>query len=62
MILAAEAVCLMAQMEEKMQGRCGEKIVDTQMWLKAFREKWLQKNKPSELNRIVDVFTYLETI
>ena len=62
MILAAEAVCLMAQMEEKMQGRCGEKIVDTQMWLKAFREKWLQKNKPSELYRIVDVFTYLDTI
>ena len=62
MILATEAVCLMAQMDEKMNGVEGEKMIDTQMWLDAFREKWLQKNKPSELYRIVDVFTYLDTI
>lgn len=60
MILAAEAICLMAQLDEKMHDVDGEKIVDTHAWLEAYSQKWLQKNKPSELYRIVDIFTYLE--
>lgn len=57
--LAAEAVCLMAQMDEKMYGEEGEKAVDAYAWIKSYSEKWLQKNKPSELNRITELFAYL---
>lgn len=60
MILATEAVCLMAQMDEKMNGLQGEKIIDTHAWLDTYSKKWLQKNKPSELYRIAEIFTYLE--
>ena len=60
LLLAAEGICLMAQLWEKTAGIPGEQFVDTRAWLDAYCQKWLQKNKPSELYRIAEMFTWLE--
>ena len=59
MIISAEGICLMAELEAKMSGKECVRLVDTKEWLNKFKNKWLQKNKPSELFRIEEMFTYL---
>lgn len=60
MILSAEGACLMAELSRKMAHEPCERVTDTNEWLKKFSNKWLKKNKPSELYKIAEIFTYLE--
>ena len=60
MLLAAEGLCLVAQMSEKMNGIQTEKLIDTRKWVEKYSEKWLEKNKSSELHRITEMFSWLE--
>lgn len=62
MVIAAQGVCLIAELSAKMSGEKFERIIDTTQWLNKFSEMWLKKNKKSELYRIVDMFTYYENI
>ena len=62
MVIAAQGVCLIAELSAKMSGEKFERIIDTTQWLNKFSQMWLKKNKKSELYRIVDMFTYYENI
>lgn len=61
LLIAAEGVCVMAELSAKMAGYKVALITDTKVWLERYREKWLAKNKPSELYRIVEMFEYLQS-
>ncbi len=56
LLIAAEAVCLTAELMATQEGKDVNRITNTESWLKAFREKWTAKNKESELYRIEDFF------
>ncbi len=58
--LAADAVCLMAELAAKMAGEQPERRIDAETFLAKYSEKWLAKNKPSELRNIQKVFTDLD--
>jgi len=62
MQLAAEAVCLMAEFGGKLAGYKVCRLTNTSKWLERYREKWLKKNKPSELKKIEELFSYYESI
>ncbi|MBQ7090199.1 MAG: hypothetical protein IJN82_03695, partial [Clostridia bacterium] len=57
--LAADAVCLLAELNEKMIGNQPARQVDAEKFLAAYSEKWLAKNKPSELRNLQRVFNEL---
>lgn len=60
MLLSAEGICLIAELSTKILGKACARITNTYEWLNKYKNKWLQKNKPSELYRIEEMFTYLE--
>lgn len=60
MLIAAEAVCIMAELVSSRKGIKVDRVTDTRQWLRKFREKWLQKNKEGELRNIEDMFLYCE--
>lgn len=62
MLLAAEGVCVIAELWEKLLGRPVSRLTDTRQWLKKYSEKWMQKNQPNELYRILEMFEYCEDI
>lgn len=61
-IICAKAVCVLAQLGGKMLGVNYEKTVGTEEFIKEYEQKWLQKNKPSELNKITEMLLYLENM
>lgn len=58
MLLAAEAICLMAELSGKLAGYEVSDMVNGKEWLEKYKKNWLQKNKKSELDKIVELFTY----
>lgn len=60
MLLAAEGICVMAELLAKLLGKPVTRLTDTSTWLQQYCEKWLQKNKPSELYNIREMFRYCE--
>ena len=62
MLLAAEGICVMAELIAKFQGQQVTRLTDTKQWLEQYCQKWLQKNKPSELFRIREMFEYCEAV
>ena len=61
LLLAAEGICVMAELSAKMARYPLGRVTDTEQWLRKYSEKWLAKNKPSELYRIEEMFIYCET-
>lgn len=62
LLLAAEGVCVVAEMWAKIMGSPVERRTDTRKWLEKYTEKWLQKNQPNELYRIREMFEYCENV
>lgn len=62
MLISAEGICLIAELSQKLLGKDISRVTNTYEWLNKYKTKWLQKNKPSELYRIEEMFTYLEKI
>lgn len=62
MLLAVEGICVLAELGAKLAGIHVERLTDTEAFLGRYRNKWLQKNKISELTRIEDIFRYMEGI
>lgn len=62
MLLAAEGVCVMAELWAKLLGEPVSRLTDTRQWLKKYAEKWLEKNQPNELYRIQEMFCYCEDV
>lgn len=60
MLLAAEGVCMMAELFAAKQGSKLHRMIDTKQWLLKYRAKWAQKNKESELRNIEDMFLYCD--
>ena len=60
MLLAAEGICVMAELSAKLAGYQIGRITDTKAWIGKYREKWMQKNKESELRHIEEMFLYCE--
>ena len=60
MLIAAEGLCVMAEILARMAGDKVEPMADAAAWLERYRESWLRKNQPSELYRIEEMFEYLQ--
>ena len=56
MLLTAEGILVMAELFAKLAGYKIERESDPENWLNRYSEKWMQKNKASELFRIQDMF------
>lgn len=52
MLIAAEGICLTAELAAQMRGEAVERVTDTVAWLDKFRRQWLKTTKESELFRI----------
>ena len=62
MLISLEGICVLAELGAKLSGYKVERLTDTEAFLGRYHEKWLLKNKPSELTRIEDIFRYMESI
>ena len=60
MILAVQGICLMVELYSARKGNKVTRTVNTESWLKNYREKWTKKNKESELCNIETMFRYCE--
>ena len=60
MRLAAEGICIVAELYAKDQNPELKRVTDTEKWLVAYRAKWVQKNKESELRNIEEMLRYCE--
>lgn len=60
MLLSAEGICLIAELSLKFFGKETERVTNTEKWLASYKQKWLAKNKASELYRIEEMFRYCE--
>lgn len=60
MLLAAEGIEIMAELTAQTAGYLVSRRTDTETWLKKYRQKWLEKNKESELSKIETVFLYMD--
>ena len=56
LLLAAEGICVMAEVSAALAGYGLERVSSTEEWLCRYRQKWLEKNKASELYRIEEMF------
>lgn len=59
MLIAAEGICVMAEVSAKLAGYHTKRVTDTERWLEQYSDSWLRKNKPSELHRIREMFAYI---
>ena len=62
MLIAAEGLCLLAELYAKLGGFPVERLTDTEAWIAKYRAKWLAKNKESELRNIEEMLRYCEAI
>ena len=62
MLLAAEAVCVTAELQQKLEGKNPQRVTDTHEWLQKYAEKWLRKNKANELYRIQQLIEHCEEL
>lgn len=62
MLLAAEAVCMMAEFAAKIAGQEVQRLTDTKEWVRNYRKSWLSQSKISELHKIEELFLYCDEI
>ena len=60
MLLAAEGICVMAELSAKMADQNVHRVTDTKEWIKKYCTEWLAKNKASRLSEIEEMFLYCE--
>ena len=60
MLISAEGICVMAELYAKIAKLDIDRVTDTKAWLDKYRNKWVEKNKESELSKIEEVFLYLD--
>ncbi len=57
MLISSKAVCLIAEICGKKAGYDLEYIVDLKQFVDEYSTLWIMKNKKSELNKIIEIFT-----
>ncbi|MBQ3597606.1 MAG: family 20 glycosylhydrolase [Clostridia bacterium] len=62
LLIALEGICVIAELSAKLGKIDLERLTDTNSWLDKYKKAWLNKNKPSELCRIVKMFEYVEAL
>ncbi len=62
MKVAAEGLCLFAELTAKLTNMNLDRLTNTEEWLKKYSALWLEKNQPNELYRIEELFRFFETI
>ena len=62
MLLAAEGICVIAELLAKAEGKVVNRVTDTEEWLEKYSQKWLKKNKESELYKIEEMFIACEKL
>ena len=62
MILAAEGICVLAQLGAKLFDVVPDAVVDPKQWMIKYKEKWLSKNKESEVSKIEEMILYIDAI
>ncbi|MBE6701233.1 MAG: hypothetical protein E7582_05025 [Ruminococcaceae bacterium] len=62
MLISAEGLCLLGEFAARMMGQDVTRTIDTEAWLKKYRENWLKGNKESELRNLEEVFRYCDKI
>jgi len=60
MLLAAEGSCVIAELLAKADGKAINRVTDTREWLEKYSQKWMEKNKKSELYWIEEMFVTCE--
>ena len=60
MVLAAEGVCMLAEFSGKLCGKPVTRLTNAKKWIPRYEEKWLKKNKKSEICNITDMFAFCE--
>jgi len=59
MLIASDGICLLAELSAVMSGKAVDRSVCVDKWIEKFSDKWISKNKKSELDRITDMFAYI---
>lgn len=62
MLLAAEGICVIAELWAKLLGEPVNRMTDTKQWLQKYAAKWHSKNQENELSRICEMFAYCEEV
>ena len=62
MIICAEGLCVLAQLNGKMRNMSVKTVIDPKSWIEKYKEKWLAKNKESELSTIEEMILYLNAM
>ena len=60
MAMAVDGYMVLCELNEKMLGNAYEKTTDAKKWFASYKEKWLSKNKPSELFKLEEMITYID--
>ncbi len=60
MLLAAEGIEVIAELFGQIAGYPMPRNTNTEIWLKRYRQKWLEKNKESELSEVEKVFLFMD--
>ena len=60
MLVAAEGMCVIAELAKRLHKLPVERITDTAAWLAKYRARWMANNKESELPRLEEAFMYIE--
>ena len=58
--VAAEGLCVLAELSAKFVAYKLPRITNTKEWLTKYSKLWLEKNQPNELYRIEEMFNYCE--
>lgn len=59
-IIGAEAVAVMGELLAKAAGYGIEPTVSVPLWLEKFKASWLERNKPSELGKLVEMYEFMD--
>ena len=62
MILAAEAICVLAQLGAKLFDAEADTIIEPKQWMEKYKKKWLEKNKDSEISKIEEMILYVDAM
>lgn len=59
MLVAAEGLCVIAELITISENKVVNRVTDTKDWLDKYSQKWMEKNKKSELYKIEEMFNNL---
>lgn len=66
MLLAAEGLCVIAELlavtDEEIAVKNTKRITNTKTWLEKYCQTWMKKNKKSELDKIQEMFLFVEQL